>query len=285
MTAINFEDYGETLDRFLDMRRSAIKALNSGDTPEYCQKCPHLIMRSTFFWDDVRQLNINDYTVCNMDCVFCTSPSKDNKKSGLPISDYRLVINALKEKFVNIDNLKVSIACDEISYIPQCNDILSAFVNYNCKIATNAVIYSEKIKEILENGKNSFISTSMDAGTRETFAKVKNRDAWDVVCNNLHKYSNGGQNIVRLKYIALPGFNDNLADADGFLKLCTDINARHVALSRNFNEAREGLDLEESALNILEYIANKAVSQNLKVIIATYFTPDEVKRLKAAMAK
>ncbi len=97
---------------------------------------------------------------------------------------------------------------------------------------SNAIVFNHTIAEILDRGL-SYIYVSMDAGTPETFAKIKGIDAFKQVCGNLKEYSRHGP--IELKYIVLPGINDTQADAKGFVELCKDVNAQNVMLSRNYH--------------------------------------------------
>ncbi len=277
---INFLDYNDTIDRFLSMREKVRAEIRQNETRGYCLDCPliELHLGPSDGWGKIDAINVNDRTVCNFRCMYC---GYYDRGGDLPIPDYRLLMGALKKRGLLSDNVSVNIGPDEISAVHNCDDALSAFKEFHCCIFTNASIYQRGIQDILENGRQSFIITSVDCGARETFAKVKGRDAWDAVCRNLKKYSNNGTNDVRLKYIVLPGVNDNQKDADGFLRLCADVQASEVEVARNFKETKEGKALPESALKTLEYIMETAKSRGVpvKIFPSEFFHKDELLRL------
>ena len=95
---------------------------------------------------------------------------------------------------------------------PHRNELLALFPCYQTTLFTNAGVYNEKIAALMSDGLLSLV-TSMDSGTRKTFAKVKNVDCYEQTCENLIRYAETGGCII-LKYIMLTGVNDDAADAD-----------------------------------------------------------------------
>jgi molybdenum cofactor biosynthesis enzyme MoaA len=87
----------------------------------------------------------------------------------------------------------------------------------------------KKIGDLL-NDQLIFLNVSLDAGTADTFAKIKGIDCFDKVIKNLEKYAAVGN--IQLKYILLEGINDNKNDIDDFVAIAERINA-NVQISRD----------------------------------------------------
>jgi pyruvate-formate lyase-activating enzyme len=135
----------------------------------------------------------------------------------------------MKERGIIDTDTTIQYSGGEISIHPLENEILAELQDHPCVILTNANIYSEKIGEILSKGR-SRLYPSIDAGTHDTFAKIKGVDAFDKVRENLTRYAADG--FVHLKYIILPGVNDNERDIDGFVRLCKTTKIAAVDITR-----------------------------------------------------
>jgi adenine C2-methylase RlmN of 23S rRNA A2503 and tRNA A37 len=87
----------------------------------------------------------------------------------------------------------------------------------------------------------SSLFVSIDAGTESTFYRVKGRDCYNEVFENLRRYSKFGR--IDMKYILIEGVNDDRKDLDGFLELCKSVDAAsaHISFDRfrkeNLSEA------------------------------------------------
>ena len=89
---------------------------------------------------------------------------------------------------------------------------------------SNLSVYREKLGELMETGRIKKLITSIDAGTRETFKKIKKNDKFDSVVENMRKYPLD-KTIFYLKYLFLPGYNDNEKDVDGFYEIAKKAGA------------------------------------------------------------
>ena len=99
---------------------------------------------------------------------------------------------------------------------------------------TNASKFDDYLADCISGGR-CIICVSVDAGTHETYAKVKGIDCFEKVRDNLKKYSNIDRGVVALKYIFLPNVNDNEDDIMGFIELCCKLNPGFVYLSFDLN--------------------------------------------------
>jgi hypothetical protein len=124
---------------------------------------------------------------------------------------------------------------------------------------------------------------SLDAGTRETFAKIKGLDLFDKVCDNLVRYSSKGP--VRLKYIILPGLNDNEADIDGFVALCVRLKATAVDVTRELSDMAQfgghTIGMIARMLDGLQVSGIKASAMDTAYAGA----PDDVRRIEEKLAE
>jgi hypothetical protein len=266
-------DYEKTIAEYAVLRDDVVALMNGGKTePVYCKDCP-FSQKANQYWmgnRKIRVLNIADSGVCQFDCIYCTNAGRAGNMSDLSLPDYGDLLDALQKQSLIVDDPLIKIGPDEITAHPKRDEILSVFEGHACEIFTNAAIYSDKVQDCLRHEHSSLL-VSMDCGTRGTFAGIKKADVFGRVCENLKKYSaNGGK--IKLKYILLPEINDNMADADGFIELCKDVNAMCVMLSYNKNDKRP---MPDKTIEIAKYIKERAETEGFMVNYVDIFLGDE----------
>jgi sulfatase maturation enzyme AslB (radical SAM superfamily) len=113
-------------------------------------------------------------------------------------------------------------------------------------VNTNAVLFSEEIENGLKR-KAMVVQVSVDAGTRETYKKIKGRDAFETVWNNISKYSRAGDVIG--KYIIYDN-NASAEDVRGFIDLCRINSVASVILSPEQQRNNAGAYSDETLRNV-----------------------------------
>ena len=110
------------------------------------------------------------------------------------------------------------------------------------RVFTNSVRYSEAITNFLKKGLIK-ITTSVDAGTPETFNKVRGRPKFLNVFENLKRYSQINPKYVIIKYI----FTDENCDENELIKFvdnCLLYNLDKCNFQISLNFKKEKLDLK-----------------------------------------
>jgi molybdenum cofactor biosynthesis enzyme MoaA len=119
----------------------------------------------------------------------------------------------------------------------------------------------------------------LDAGTRETFKKIKGIDAFARVCENLRRYAEHGN--VEVKYIFMNGVNDSNGDIEGFADACNEINAASVFVTRDLNDYNTGYVLSDANLEAIAKIYSLAAEKGLYVSMSPLaFRSGEYERLR-----
>jgi pyruvate-formate lyase-activating enzyme len=201
---------------------------------------------------------------CNFKCTYC---SVNEVESGfdyksLNYSDER-VIECIRYLIENklISNLTTSIgfAHGEIGvfkYREEYLNLISGFYNY---FTTNCSVYIENIHNFLMSG-SAVLNTSLDCGTAKTFYKIKKVDVFEKVYNNIIRYSENAPNTIELKYIFLPGLNDNERDIYNFIEIAKKIKVRKVLIDMDKNS--NYLIDEEYAAKI-KYMIELCISEKI----------------------
>jgi molybdenum cofactor biosynthesis enzyme MoaA len=229
--------HDKTMHNFCATRDRIIEELNAPtETPAQntCIGCRNV---KDGLWRSNRRVSLMNFrprSICNFKCSYCKPPYAETLDDSFnaDIEEALSFLCFVKENdFINSDTI-IHLAAGEISVHPLRDRILAELQDNQCWIYTNASVYNNKIGEMLAKG-HSRVYPSLDAGTRETFARIKGVDLFDKVCDNLRRYSADG--LVHLKYIVLPGINDGDADINGFIALCERLKIRAVDITRDMD--------------------------------------------------
>jgi uncharacterized Fe-S cluster-containing radical SAM superfamily protein len=232
--SVPYSPHTETFEnRLNDFFSARQKFIDNKLNVEYCEKCAY---HQNSLFPKKNQINMLDFRtvgrLCNIKCCYCSTwqkPSQINK-----ISNPCDIMRFLEYKgLISTGFTVINWANNEICLNPYRDAFLDYISDYFSIILTNGTIFDDKIYNLLRNGM-CLINISVDAGTQETYAKVKNADLFDVLCENLVKYSQANGSIL-LKYIILPELNDNKRDIYGFLELCKKVNPIRIRLSRDYH--------------------------------------------------
>jgi adenine C2-methylase RlmN of 23S rRNA A2503 and tRNA A37 len=148
---------------------------------------------------------------------------------------------------------------------------------------TNCFIFDTEIENNLRLNPYSSINLSIDAGTPETWAKVKGVDNFDEVVRNLYKYAKACNRPeqITLKYIIIPGINDDLDDFLGVLKIMKDLQINAIAISRDVKTIYDNTtDPENKLISAAAFFIILLNRNNIGCSIAAY-TPAEQQQIIA----
>jgi wyosine [tRNA(Phe)-imidazoG37] synthetase (radical SAM superfamily) len=256
------------IEQLLALKKKLIASIKAGEsTPNnYCVGCSKLRFD---VWDTIAPsfewMSIGLYpTPCNFKCFYCTIVDTD--KSERDSKNYEVavdIIQEVKSRGLLPPNAVIALSSGEVTVSPHRRILYNTVKDYTNYFITNASVYDEFIAKKLTDGKTGIV-VSIDAGTRETFAKIKGVDLFERVVKNLTKYAALGN--VTVKYIILKGINDNDRDYDGIIELCRRLNLSKLSVSAdlNLNEAQVNYPLEELVYFIKKLRSNGITEFNLK---------------------
>lgn len=181
---------------------------------------------------------------CNSKCIYCGNfgHSKEGKLEafGYSVLD---VLHWVSENF-KTEEFIFSCTGGEITVSSQRDEIIEFWKEKKFKgaIATNGFIYNQGIADLLHSGIG--LNCSLDAGTAETYYKIKGVNCFEKTVDNLEKYAEASINPIYLKYIILEGINDNEVDIYGFFKIASKLHAT-VILSTDYRKPSKSASQEE----------------------------------------
>jgi len=272
----NFEQYKFFCDELLSKLRSGEKTI--------CDGCSRL---REDIWPVEPRLEVIGFDTafeedkCNFNCIYC------GKKKLMAAKVFKLSLADAFRKFEQISegvHRNIVLASGEISISPYRDEVFDIIErnSWNIYVLTNASVFSQKLADLIRAG-YAKIQVSMDAGTPATFAKIKGIDCWEKVVLNLQKYAENANSReqIDLKYILLPGINDNFVDIDGFIELAGQLGANVVISSDSANIcAQLSEKTYECALRLGKICRKREIRFS---IAAEFFYPQTYKKLTAAL--
>ena len=219
-------------EKLFESMRKYSDQFKNGGCPVECKGCFQIQEKD---WDESEYIDyviITHYSVCNADCIYCSNNLEVEERTN---DKYKVVpfLKYLKNEGVLKQNCELHIGGGEFTIYEESEEILSEFGLTGFAqivVPTNAVKYSEKLHKTLQQG-NACVVISLDSGSRETFKRIKRIDAFDKVVQNIYKYSEGtNSEKLTLKYIIVPGINDNISEFKKFLQIAKNAHARYIRI-------------------------------------------------------
>jgi molybdenum cofactor biosynthesis enzyme MoaA len=189
---------------------------------DQCMGCPQLSLtnKKPDFNGYINHLSIEHHSVCNLRCTYCSETYYGGKKSKYNVSEF--VKKLSREK--SLKNCKQVVwgggepTLDK-TFENIVNEIeISANPKIYHRVFTNSVRYHESISKFLKNGLIKIV-TSIDAGTPETFMRIRGRNKFYDVFQNLEKYSSINAKKITVKYI-LTEENIAFLELEKFVENC-----------------------------------------------------------------
>ena len=203
-----------------------------------CSNCPQIY--EAYYPKEPMSWSVNFFgaSVCNYNCIYC---SVSHNATGSNTGKHTLgeVIDAFKNGGLLSREYSVILStAGEPLIHPRRKDFYDAFDGFELVVNTNGSIYDEVLFELMEK-KRVLLLVSIDAGTRETYAQVKGVDTYEKVKENLKKYSRAPIGMVALKYLFVPGMNDDPINVDGFVDFFVKTNATFAVISIDYHSVNK----------------------------------------------
>lgn len=284
----------ESIENFLEKRLFYIEESQKGRVPLRCRGCRFLSAPPDFINEKVTQFIVSDHAYCNADCVYCEAACTLPRRESVAAAKerYEAILYALvrlQEEKILDERAVVQLAGGEITVNPYKNtiyettkEVLKNSPELQLQLFSNCFVYDQEIADLLSLGKDSFLRCDLDAGTPETYIKVKGFDKFDTVRKHLKKYIQYG--TVSLKYIVLPGWNDSQADYEGTVALLRELGINELLLSLELGLSRDGSRMQiREALYAAARLTALLEENGIEAVFSDYLWKSEhvaiVKRL------
>ena len=206
--------------------------------PTACVNCFH--NRESYIYTS-RKLNSFDFSFrgwCNYKCEYCSAhhPNRKNYNDRFALEQY---LEELEKRDSLNDIVSVLYAVGEstlnekrFGLYDYCRE-----KGYFLDVFTNCSVFDKALFELAQEDP-VIIRTSFDAGTPETYAKIKGVDCWQKMLENVKHYLQAPFLVLNPKYLFVPGINDNEVDVTNFVKVCVDLSVDFVTPVFSFLDDR-----------------------------------------------
>jgi len=247
----NLDGLEAAYNKFLVKRKEAFDAAKKGLIPIRCKNC-HGLTAQEIPNEQPKFLDIstNFYpSVCNANCVYCgVCGISDDERCNLQKAKNFQFSKFIAKEFVKLKNNNMISEAAIIRYdsgeiaIAPDNEFLLSFALDNPDIShiimTNAIVYSPLISQVISQSKKALVRVDMDAGTPETYLKVKGVNKFYKVIENLKKYVVHGN--VEAKYIIIPDMNDDEANLYGAMNVAKELKLKSLTMAPEFFYKKKG---------------------------------------------
>jgi hypothetical protein len=229
-----------TKEMIIEKRKWLFDHLNDeqSDMNIDCKHC-QMVCTKRFADVDFTRLGQIDHaatSICNLRCKFCGFTHHDlfikSKYDDLAILREFTAEDAEWDSVVDFNG-------GEPTLLPNVNEYLDYFASRRIRVRfmTNGVKFHQSVYDGLVNGSIQWVCTSVDAGTPSTYLRIKKRDHYLQVLENLTRYAYAGSQgggMLAIKYIFC---NDNCSDDDiaGFVYAMLAIRPHQVWLTFDFS--------------------------------------------------
>lgn len=288
----------ETIERFIEMCSNVIKESKEHAAHENagkrlhtagCANCANYIPGQ---WDGdglIHYINLSMYPApCQSKCIYCGVHSSESGRFTRETCSaaYEQMFDALdyaRKKGLIAPGAFWQVSSGEIAIHPYRERIFNLVADQRATFFTNCFIFDEKVAENLSKNPNSAINFSIDAGTPQTWLKVKGVDNFKEVTENLAKYfgASSGPGQITLKYIILPGINDNMVDFLSVIGIMKVLRIKHLTIARDTSKKYEVASEESNKLlNASAYLLAMLYRKDISADMFTY-TPNEREKVVA----
>lgn len=195
-----------------------------------CRGCKHLkqIIFEGLEYDDVKLKNIvhNNFRGCNSRCIYCDqNVAKINEK----YESLKIIKRLLEEGCIDT-HFNIDFGGGEPTLLPNLKEYLEFGYAHGCRqlLNTSGILFHESIYEGLKQG-NLTVQISPDAGTAETYKKIKRQNGFEQVWRNIGKYCDYADNVL-IKYIVF-SYNSSHQEIDAFITQCKRHGVKDIRVS------------------------------------------------------
>ncbi len=236
-----------------------------------CEGCYHLSEYSFTNERKISDFHFSHCRLCNAKCIYCSDEYSGTNRN---YNTYP-VIKDLIEKGYYKSGGEATLQGGEPTLMHNFDELVHLFTEHGTtiRVHTSAIRYSNTVEEALRQNKGSVV-ISLDSGCNTTYKAIKQVDAFHKVCETIQKYASANNENVIIKYIIIPGVNDNLKEIDKFFKLIKKYNIKKVALDLEVQYARRhnNKNVSEHIFLLVDYFEKLAKEQNIQLLIYSFIS-------------
>jgi len=241
------------IKNILKAKKNLYTDINKGQSNE-CNNCPFLEFKEWGYIDNLKieHLSFEYHSVCNMKCIYCDDIYYGGKK---PIYDVAKLLDDLIINF-SLDNCKSIVwgggePTVDNDFKDMFKKTAGSFKYVKQRIITNAIVFVDMIQEYVSNDQAT-ITTSIDAGTKETFYLVRKNSKFLTVFENLKKYASDRPENITIKYILMDE-NKSIDELESFVNLIKRYELQKCNFQISFDFKKDLVDVSSTISMIVLY--------------------------------
>jgi pyruvate-formate lyase-activating enzyme len=241
-------------------------------TIQDCLGCYHLF--NEYYFTNERKISEFHFThcrLCNAKCIYCSSAYSCGPQN---YNTYPIIKDLIEKGYYKAGG-EATFQGGEPTLMQNFDELVDLLISNGTtvRIHTSAIKYSKTVENALKNNFGSVV-ISLDSGSKSTYKKIKQVDKFEKVCESIKNYTNANPNNVIIKYIIIPGINDNLKEIDKFFKLMKFFKITIVALDLEVQYARKhnNKDVSQHIFLLADYFQNQAEKYKIKVLIYSFIS-------------
>lgn len=255
----NLLSLNETISSLYNLRNNIINYVEP--IPDNCSNCYNTKSRYIYKSRKLTSVNFSFVGWCNYKCQYCSAhrPELKNYKSGFVLEEYLIemekrgmlndifsVLYAVGEPTLNEKRFSLYEYCGERKYFM---DVFS-----NCSVFDQSLFDLAHKSPVI-------IRKSFDAGTPETYAKIKGVNCYYKMLDNVRCYLEAPFLALNPKYLFVPGVNDNETDINGFVKMCEQMKVDFV--TPVFSIMGDEFEQSEHAQKMFKLLVDELAKRNI----------------------
>ena len=288
-------DYNDSPEKIINdvivNRDRYVEDIRNDVIPEKCKDCKWRLEEPVK--DDlIKRIDLFYWYHCNCGCFYCSyindtkGKFSDTVKPGNPVI-YQIIEKLYKENRIDRENLLVIWGGGEIAVLEEFPKLIDLFLKQgvsSISVESSGIKYSKAVGKILKKNKGA-ITIAICSGTPETYKRIKRRDKYNTVVENMKKYLKDARKnkyLVVSKFIILNKFNDNIEEVEKWLQMCYSIGIEKVEISMEFcwgEKRKKGQPVEEYNYEIFKYVEKR--TRELGLILIK--NPTSVKLMNAGI--
>ena len=232
-----------------------------------CEGCYHLSDYNFKGIKKISEFHFSHSRVCNAKCIYCS----DVYSSGTTNYSTYPIIKDLLEKGYYASGGEATLQGGEPTMMQDFEELVNLFLQNGTiiRVHTSAIKFSPKVADALKQNKGSVV-ISLDSGTKETYKKIKQVDAFELVCDSIKKYAQANIDNVIIKYVLVPGYNDNSTEISKFFDLMKEIGIKKIAFDIEVQYAQKHHNKEVSPHVYLLYDYFQYLAEKFDMQLLTY---------------
>lgn len=215
----------------------------------------------------IKNIVWNHFKGCNSRCIYCNDTNRLIRYYE-PIE----IIKRLDHEGLIADSVNINFGGGE----PTLLDNLKDYVEYGTEkkwiqlLNTSGLLNKKYIKSILRKDSKFSVQISVDAGTFETYFKIKGQSGFELVWNTIRDYCDTDGRVF-VKYIIF-SYNSDKKEIDAFIERCFESRVKNICISGEMSanwEWEQDLpwNYGRKELEATAYMLGKLIEANLAAFL------------------